>query len=70
MSADKAFKSWQKQLEKNGLIITHQLSCPFTARANIPIDECSCDCYRLALFTAGYKAAKGIAIKSVGVALV
>jgi hypothetical protein len=57
MSADKAFAQYQK---KGPHLIPHRPDCHCKGW-QVPINECTCDCYEHAIFKAGYQAAKGIA---------
>jgi len=59
MSADKAFAQYQK---KGPHLIHHRDDCQYRSW-QAPINECPCGCYEQALFTAGYRAARGEAQK-------
>lgn len=61
MSANKAFYKWHTNYD---LYIKHQSGCSYESWG-APINECRCDCYELAIFRAGYFAAKGIIDKEV-----
>lgn len=52
---DTAFLKFIKEKKKEGFVYHHQIGCPMHQNPT-PINECSCDCYELALFKAGYKA--------------
>lgn len=57
MTAPKAFEQWKKGDRKYTLRI-HDDGCVYY-NSRIPIDQCGCDCYEKAIFSAGYRAAKG-----------
>lgn len=64
MSANKAFKQWMKKRCNIGEFdeFSHQDECPNDRYfPNVPLNESPCNCYELAIFRAGYNAAKGIA---------